>query len=64
MCKINFHHSLVGARIFRKHAQNFSKLPPFVTFIQEKQTVVTAAHTEFPLKLVVIPEKSLFALKN
>ena len=64
MRKIILHHSLVGARIFRKHAQNFSKRPSFVTFIQEKQTVVAAAHTEFPLKLVVIPEKGLFALKN
>ena len=54
MCKIILHHSLVGACIFRKHAQNISKRPAFVTLIQEKQTVVAAAHAEFPLKLVVI----------
>ena len=54
MCKIILHHSLVGVRIFGKHAQNFSKCPPFVTFVQKKQTVVAAAYTGFPLKLVVI----------
>ena len=64
MCKIILHHSLVGACIFRKHAQNISKCPPFVTFVQKKQTVVAAAHTGFPLKLVVIPKKGLFALEN
>ena len=64
MCKIILHHSLVGARIFGKHAQNFSKCPPFVTFVQKKQTVVAAAYTGFPLKLVVIPKKGLFALEN
>ena len=64
MCKIILHHSLVGVCIFRKHAQNISKRPPLVTFIQKKQTVVAAAYTGFPLKLVVIPKKGLFALKN
>ena len=64
MCKIILHHSLVGARIFRKHAQNISKRPAFVTLIQEKQTVIAAAHTGFPLKLVVIPKKGLFTLEN
>ena len=64
MCKIILHHSLVGACIFRKHAQNISKRPPVVPFIQEKQTVVAAAHTEFPLKLVVIPKKGFATLKN
>ena len=64
MRKIILHHSLVGVCIFRKHSQNVSKRPPFVTFIQEKQTVVAAAHTEFPLKLVVISEKGFATLEN
>ena len=64
MRKIILHHSLVGACIFRKHAQNISKRPAFVTLIQEKQTVVAAAYTGFPLKLVVIPKKGLFTFKN
>ena len=64
MRKIILHHSLVGVRIFRKHAQNISKCPAFISFIQKHEAVVAAAHTEFLLKLVVIPKKGLFTFKN